>query len=138
MLHSIKVRHAVNFIHFEKLFIPIVKIQNLRSAISAQYLKKQAWGFILKKHIFLLSHLVYHVIIQNHLTHIRKSARYSCFVTATQLILLICVGGLYSSHLENKKNCCLHASMTHQLFLFSVVLNSYCIIIDYNTWSRQI
>ncbi|RGN19791.1 hypothetical protein DXB72_03940 [Agathobacter rectalis] len=92
----------------------------------------------MKKHIFLLSHLVYHVIIQNHLTHIRKSARYSCFVTATQLILLICVGWLYSSHLENKKNCCLHASMTHQLFLFSVVLNSYCIIIDYNTWSRQI
>ena len=138
MLHSIKVRHTVYFIHFEKLFIPIVKIQNLWGTISAQYLKKQAWGFIFKKHIFLLSHLVYHVIIQNHLTHIRKSARYSCFVTATQLILLICVGWLYSSHLENKKNCCLHASMTHQLFLFSVVLNSYCIIIDYNTWSRQI
>ncbi|MBD9142796.1 MAG: hypothetical protein EGP61_12395 [[Eubacterium] rectale] len=92
----------------------------------------------MKKHIFLLSYLVYHVIIQNHLTYIRKSARYSCFVTATQLILLICVGWLYSSHLKNKKNCCLHASMTHQLFLFSVVLNSYCIIIDYNTWSRQI
>ena len=27
--------------------------------------------------------------------------------------------------LENKKTCCLHASMTHQLFLFSIVLNSY-------------
>ena len=26
------------------------------------------------------------------------------------------VWGLYSSHLENKKICCLHASMTHQLF----------------------
>ena len=25
-------------------------------------------------------------------------------------------GWLYSSHLENKKTCCLHASMTHQLF----------------------
>ena len=31
----------------------------------------------------------------------------------------------YSSHLENGKTCCLHASMTHRLFLFSVVLNSY-------------
>ena len=59
-------------------------------------------------------------------THIRKTARYSCFTAATQLILLICVGGwLYSSPLENKKTCCLHASMTHQLFLFSIVLNSY-------------
>ena len=59
-------------------------------------------------------------------THIRKTARYSCFTAATQLILLICVGGwLYSSPLENKKSCCLHASMTHQLFLFSIVLNSY-------------
>ena len=26
------------------------------------------------------------------------------------------IDGLYSSHLENKKTCCLHASMTHQLF----------------------
>ncbi len=34
-------------------------------------------------------------------------------------------GMLYSSPLENKKTCCLHASMTHQLFLFSIVLNSY-------------
>ncbi len=54
-------------------------------------------------------------------THIRKTARYSCFTAATQLILLICVG----VPLENKKTCCLHASMTHQLFLFSIVLNSY-------------
>ena len=45
--------------------------------------------------------------------------------TATQLVLLICVGWLYSSHIDNKKICCLHASMTHQLFLFSIVLNSY-------------
>ena len=60
VLYGIKIRHTVYLIHFEKLFIPIVKIQNLRSAISAQYLKKQAWGFIFKKHIFLLSHLVYH------------------------------------------------------------------------------
>ena len=28
----------------------------------------------------------------------------------------MCVGWLYSSYLENKKICCLHASMTHQLF----------------------
>ena len=34
-------------------------------------------------------------------------------------------GWLYSSPIENKKTCCLHASMTHQLFLFSIVLNSY-------------
>ena len=67
------------------------------------------------------------VTIQNHHTHIRKTARYSCFPAAVQLILLICVGWLYSSHLENKKICCLHASMTHQLFLFSVVLNSHYI-----------
>ena len=37
----------------------------------------------------------------------------------------MCGGWLYSSPLENKKTCCLHASMTHQLFLFSIVLNSY-------------
>ena len=37
----------------------------------------------------------------------------------------MCGGWLYSSSLENKKTCCLHASMTHQLFLFSIVLNSY-------------
>ena len=39
----------------------------------------------------------------------------------------MCGGWLYSSPLENKKSCCLHASMTHQLFLFSIVLNSYYI-----------
>ena len=39
----------------------------------------------------------------------------------------MCGGWLYSSPLENKKTCCLHASMTHQLFLFSIVLNSYYI-----------
>ena len=37
----------------------------------------------------------------------------------------MCGGWLYSSSLENKKTCCLHVSMTHQLFLFSIVLNSY-------------
>ena len=37
----------------------------------------------------------------------------------------MCGGWLYSSPIENKKTCCLHASMTHQLFLFSIVLNSY-------------
>ena len=67
------------------------------------------------------------VTIQNPTTHIRKNARYSCFPAATQLILLICVGVALFEPLENKKTCCLHASMTHQLFLFSVVLNSHYI-----------
>ena len=40
-------------------------------------------------------------------------------------------GWLYSSHLEKKKTCCLHASMTHQLFFFSVVLNSFIFFILY-------
>ncbi|ACR76262.1 Hypothetical protein EUBREC_2531 [Agathobacter rectalis ATCC 33656] len=41
--------------------------------------------------------------------------------------MLICVGVALFEPLENKKTCCLHASMTHHLFLFSVVLNSHYI-----------
>ena len=65
------------------------------------------------------------VTIQNHPTHIRKTARYSCFPAALQLILLICVGVALFEPPWEQENLLLTCEHDASAFLFSVVLNSY-------------
>ena len=68
---------------------------------------------------------VYFLTIQNPHAHSQNRTILVLYRRYAANFAHMCGGWLYSSPLENKKSCCLHASMTHQLFLFSIVLNSY-------------